>query len=638
MSITNWPFARKLLVAFGAVVAAFAIISAINFLCLLRIEKAKVAIEQVTTKSLIIDEATKAMLDLSGEVRGFLLTRDEDFATGVATNEKLVAGEIKELEATVKAPEQTANLREVKEGFEGYMREAGTPEIRLGRDAATRDQALALITSGANKVWMNKFKAAVKKFVDFENGRTATATAEQNGALDTAQTTIIGGSLAATVIAILMGWLLTRQMATPVIALTAAMKRLASGDLSVDVPGVQRGDEIGSMGQTVQVFKDNAIKLQASEAEAARQRQAAEQERAANEATRNEIQRQQEAMVASIAAGLERLSSGDLTNRLNQAFSAEYEKLRADFNATAESLQSTLTTISAATDGISTGSDQIAHASDDLSRRTEQQAANLEETAAALNIITGTVKSMATTAGEAAKIVASTRGAAESSGAVVQQAVDAMGKIKESSTQITNIIGVIDEIAFQTNLLALNAGVEAARAGDAGRGFAVVASEVRALAQRSAQAAKEIKALISASTVQVESGVILVDKTGVALKDIIGKVAEMDSLVRQISAASQEQATGIAEINTAVAQMDQVVQQNAAMVEESTAAAHTLKSETLDLTAMVGRFRIGDHAESRVVAPLRKAATPAAAPRPLAKKAASGGASRAVPEKDWDEF
>ncbi|MDR3463141.1 MAG: methyl-accepting chemotaxis protein [Beijerinckiaceae bacterium] len=516
-------------------------------------------------------------------------------------------------------------------------------------------QYVPLVQSGREQVVADAKSDSIMAFAPIALGRTKTpwsvminvprpvAMAEVTAlgeALDRrSQGDIILQTLVALVIAgagVGFMWMVARGIASPILAMTGAMRRLADKDLAVEIPGVGRADEIGDMAAAVQVFKDNGIRLQASEAEAARQRQAAEQERAANEATRNEIQRQQEAMVASIAAGLERLSSGDLTNRLNQAFSAEYEKLRADFNATAESLQSTLTTISAATDGISTGSDQIAHASDDLSRRTEQQAANLEETAAALNIITGTVKSMAATAGEAAKIVASTRGAAESSGAVVQQAVDAMGKIKDSSTQITNIIGVIDEIAFQTNLLALNAGVEAARAGDAGRGFAVVASEVRALAQRSAEAAKEIKALISASTVQVESGVVLVDKTGVALKDIIAKVTEMDGLVRQISASSQEQATGIAEINTAVAQMDQVVQQNAAMVEESTAAAHTLKSETQDLTTMVGKFRLGGQSESRVAAPIRKTGAPA--PRPLAKKAASAGASRAVPEKDWDEF
>ncbi len=399
------------------------------------------------------------------------------------------------------------------------------------------------------------------------------------------------------------GW-----VSRPIEGLSAVMRRLSLNEFDAVVADTDRKDEIGSMARAVQVFKDNGVKLQATEADAMRHRLAAEHERATNEAVRIEIQRQQENVVATIASGLESLSNGDLTSRLNQAFSSEYEKLRADFNKTADSLQDALRTIVRATDGISSGSDEIATASDDLSRRTEQQAASLEETAAALNLITDTVKKMAAGATEAAQVVATTRNEAESSGAIVRQAVEAMGKIKESSHQITQIIGVIDEIAFQTNLLALNAGVEAARAGDAGRGFAVVASEVRGLAQRSAEAAKEIKALISASTVQVEIGVVLVGKTGVALEGIIGRVTTMDGLVREISASSKEQATGLAEVNIAVNQMDQVVQQNAAMVEESTAAAHALKSDTMDLNAMVGRFQIDEGGGNAVHAAHKKIA------------------------------
>ncbi len=380
----------------------------------------------------------------------------------------------------------------------------------------------------------------------------------------------------------------------PIKDLAGTMERLANGDLAISVAGTDRKDEIGPMARAVQVFKDNGLKLVQTEATADQHRHLAEQERSSNEATRAEIERQQQVVVAAIAAGLDGLAKGDLTGRLSERFSQEYEKLRADFNGTADSLQEALRTIVKATDGISSGTDEIANASDDLSRRTEQQAASLEETAAALNLITTTVKKMASGAGEAATVVATTRQEAESSGVIVQQAVDAMSKIKGSSQQMSQIIGVIDEIAFQTNLLALNAGVEAARAGDAGRGFAVVASEVRGLAQRSAEAAKEIKTLISASSEQVDSGVVLVGKTGAALKGIIDKVATMDTLVREISAQSQDQAASLAEVNIAVNQMDQVVQQNAAMVEESTAAAHALKGETQELTAIVGRFQIDD--------------------------------------------
>ncbi len=223
----------------------------------------------------------------------------------------------------------------------------------------------------------------------------------------------------------------------------------------------------------------------------------------------------------------------------------DYAALKNDFNAAAAGLEDAIRTIAGVASQIGPGTQEIAQASNDLSRRTEQQAASLEETAAALDEIAATVRQTADGATRATTEVASARTDAERSGQVVGQAVAAMGAIEDSSRQITQIIGVIDEIAFQTNLLALNAGVEAARAGDAGRGFAVVAQEVRALAQRSAEAAKEIKTLISTSSQQVEAGVDLVGQTGEALNRIVGRVAAIDDLVRQISASSQEQASGL---------------------------------------------------------------------------------------------
>jgi len=271
--------------------------------------------------------------------------------------------------------------------------------------------------------------------------------------------------------------------------------------------------------------------------------------------------------------------------------------------------------------GIGGGVEEIAQASEDLSRRTEQQAAGLEETAAALDQITATVRQTAEGARRANTAIADAKRESQHSGAVVGRAVSAMGQIEQSSAQISQIIGVIDEIAFQTNLLALNAGVEAARAGDAGRGFAVVASEVRALAQRSAEAAKEIKTLISASTEQVAQGVDLVDQTGHALNAIMQRVEEIDKVMTEIAHSAQEQATGLAQVNVAVNQMDRVVQQNAAMVEESTAATQTLKGEASELLALVARFRLEPHA----AAPEFQTASPVLALRQRVAAAAMGG-------------
>jgi methyl-accepting chemotaxis protein len=385
--------------------------------------------------------------------------------------------------------------------------------------------------------------------------------------------------------------------------------------------------------------------------------EALDNERQAKAEALAEAEQQQTALVEALAKALADLLDGDLTSRLTQTFAPQYTKLKADFNGAMEQLQTTMAVIGRASDGIRSGTNEISMASDDLSRRTENQAASLEQAAAALGEITSTVRRSSEGAIQAKRAVNSAKTGAEQSGVIVDQAVAAMSEIEASSRQITQIIGVIDEIAFQTNLLALNAGVEAARAGDAGRGFAVVASEVRALAQRSAEAAKEIKGLISESSRQVATGVDLVGQTGQALRRIVEEVAEINDLVSEIAASAEEQSVGLQEVNTTVLQMDQVTQQNAAMVEQSTAASRQLADETTNLQALIGRFNYGEAALiASSPAPTRTTALPAAKPasRPAPPHARSSAAipasapspspspvrKSATPASDesWEEF
>ncbi len=362
--------------------------------------------------------------------------------------------------------------------------------------------------------------------------------------------------------------------------------------------------------------------------------------------------------VKNIAGALSQLAKGDLQQRLHDAFIPELEQLRVDFNASFETLAKSMALITATSEAIRSGTGEISAASDNLAQHTERQAASLEETTASLGEITTTVKTTADAAGHAREVVAAARADAERGGEIGGKAIEAMGKIEKASNQIGQIIGVIDEIAFQTNLLALNAGVEAARAGDAGKGFAVVASEVRSLAQRSAEAAKKIKALILTSTTQVGEGVELVAESGKALEQIERKVIEITAVVTEIATNAQSQATGLQEINVAVNEMDQVTQQTAAIVEETAAAARALAGEAEELASMIEQYRIGQSADDSLRRELKRVA-PHAFPNPPAKPAAKGktpapppsSAPRRAPVKvavgsaapkpaseDWKEF
>ncbi len=370
-----------------------------------------------------------------------------------------------------------------------------------------------------------------------------------------------------------------------------------------------------------------------------------EKEREARQEADRKAAEIQARVVAETGRGLSALAAGKLAHRINADFPGDYAALKSDFNDAMSKLEDAMSVITNNALAMQTGAGEISQAADDLSRRTEQQAATLEETAAALDQITATVRRTAEGAQRANVVVTDARNDAEVSGNVVAKAITAMGEIEASADQISQIIGVIDEIAFQTNLLALNAGVEAARAGDAGRGFAVVASEVRALAQRSAEAAKEIKTLISASTGQVKDGVSLVGQTGQALTAIVGRVSEINALMAEINASAQEQATALSQVNTAVNQMDQTTQQNAAMVEESTAASHNLTQEAAELARLVGRFEVGNQRPVEASADRHRAApSPARAAQARVSEFASrqsmprAAGNTALAVDSWEEF
>ena len=594
----------------------------------------------------LMEHAIGSTFQVSSSVRSFALTRDERTRGNVKTGHAEMVDSIAAArKLAARSPTALAAIDRVTATAEAWKHEIDRA-MTLAEGPNGRDVTNDFMISDQFLDKVKAFRVAAADALKVVGTWSDQDTAAEYDGLQHMQITLGVGAAFMMLTSLAMGWLLSRAIARPVGALTTTMRQLAEGDNDVLVPELGRGDEIGQIAGAVDIFKQAGIAKLRLEGEAAQTRASTEAERASNEAARTGAAARQEDVVRAIGAGLNRLSGGDLTCRLEQAFAAEYEQLRTDFNAAMETLQAAMLTVGSNVQALRSGSGEITGAADDLSRRTEQQAASLEETAAALDEITATVKKTAEGALHARQVVTAAKGDAEASGVVVRRAVEAMSGIETSSRQIGQIIGVIDEIAFQTNLLALNAGVEAARAGDAGRGFAVVASEVRALAQRSAEAAKEIKGLISASAVHVGQGVELVGETGRSLGRILDQVGEINAIVADIAASAQEQATALGEVNTAVNQMDQVTQQNAAMVEQSTAASHTLAQDAQNLADLVGKFRTGGHGAGTVVAatfgrPV-KTAVPTTAPKRSGRASAALAGrqqpvARNAPES-WDEF
>ncbi|MDQ0455057.1 HAMP domain-containing methyl-accepting chemotaxis protein [Rhizobium paknamense] len=469
-------------------------------------------------------------------------------------------------------------------------RAATPPYVQLQRDS--KDAEGAAYFKGVLKPKADAVNAAIAELVQAVVTRTEEAADDAEATAGSAM--VITSILSTVAMAIVLFGIAfaIRGIATPIRRIASAMNVLAKGDLESAIPYSQRADEIGEMAVAVEVFRKAGLENRrlTAETEGAR----IEREKMEEAARQRAVEDAEKLRFATdtLGDGLKRLAAGDLSFQISHPFAQEYDSLRIDFNASVQQLGSVISSVLHAVDSMESGTREISSGANDLSRRTEQQAASLEETAAALDEITVNVSNASKRTEEARNVAKLANQEAVKSSEVVSHAEDAMRRIEESSQQISNIIGVIDEIAFQTNLLALNAGVEAARAGEAGKGFAVVAQEVRELAQRSAQAAREIKGLIQNSSSEVDSGVQLVRDTGVALKAIGQHVVQINALMDAIATSAREQSVGLSEVNTAVNQMDQTTQQNAAMVEQSTAASASLASEANKLKELISRFQV----------------------------------------------
>ncbi|SIR39178.1 methyl-accepting chemotaxis protein [Rhizobium sp. RU35A] len=542
-----------------------------------------------------------------------------DFAAETEKRAKEMLERLPKIASTADAEEQK-QLSDIKASLNAYfdairqmVKIAGT---EAGKDRQVMTAALEKALDGQKAV-----TAAVKVYSTYS---AKTLSQSRAYAIDESQTTVMILAITA-VVCIVAGVALSlviarREIASPIRRMTLVMSAMAKGRTDQPVTDTDRTDEIGEMARALEVFRANEIQMRAMEAqEAALNRQSKDLQvsisgivaaAAAGDFSQRISKRYEDAdlerfatsvneLVENVDKGITEvrrvvaaLAEQDLTQDMRGTFQGAFAELQQNVNATMGVLRGTMDNVRTAAGTISDNSGELSSASNQLARRTEQQAAALEETAAALEEITTTVRMSTDRANEATRMVAETKASAGRSGGIVRDAIEAMGRIEQSSQKISQIISVIDEIAFQTNLLALNAGVEAARAGEAGRGFAVVAQEVRELAQRSANAAKEIKTLINTSADEVKGGVTLVLSTGEALKEIEDLVNRVNDHVATIARAAGEQSAALGEINTSVNHMDQMTQQNAAMVEETTAASQVLASESRQLTAILARFRL----------------------------------------------
>jgi len=563
--------ATQIAIAYGI---ALGCALALGAVALERLEGVEVAAEEMRTHWLPRTQALGELLFLAQRFRvieAALIMAPPDGRTAEAKTLQAIRGQIdKALDAETALARDDDERRGVGE-ISGLWRAYAQADDKFVA-AASAGQAEA-----AAALYRNEMREAIHGFQDrlsrevAENVARGDAAAEHGRGLGKdAFFKIVAMFFGAAALTVASGVALWRGVAKPITALTRTMTALARGETQIEITASELDNEIGAMARASRVFQEESLQHRAKlETEAREERMAAAAERERGSADRARAHAALSEAMSGLGEALRRLASGDLDQALNGSFSAEYAGVRDDFNEATAKLKSAMAAVVECADSIESNSRDIANASNDLSLRTEQQAANIEETSAALEQITGAVQKSAEAVAHARDVVAATDADSQRSAETVAKAVAAMDEISKSANHISQIIGVIDEIAFQTNLLALNAGVEAARAGDSGKGFAVVAAEVRALALRSAEAAKEIKALITASGDQVANGVGLVAETGAALKRIGSEISRINGIVNQIASGARDQSSSLDEVNIAIREMDRTTQQNAAMVEQS---------------------------------------------------------------------